>query len=88
MSSHTLTVSGSLITVTKNGSVITTPYSLQNGDVITIDCATTGVNINGVEYLNRAEAYNISISNQDIAVTEISRGPQLNPCIVNITYTA
>lgn len=89
MSSHTLTISGAeyAVTATKNGVTLETPYTLQNGDVIRISCASKGVNINGVEYLNQEEEYNISISNQDIVVTQIA-GIQKFDCVVNITYTA
>lgn len=89
MSSHTLTISGAenQVYATKSGVTLETPYTLQNGDVIRISCASKGVNINGVEYLNQEEEHNISISNQDIVVTQID-GIQKFDCIVNITYTA
>ena len=69
-----------------NDTSVSLPQNIKNGDIIKIISATKGVTINGTQYLDREETYNISISNQDIVV-ELVEGIQKHKCEVIINYT-
>ena len=85
---HTLTTTtpSDYLSFYINDTSVSLPQNIKNGDIIKIDSATKGVTINGTQYLNREETYNISISNQDIVV-ELIEGVQKNQCVVIINYT-
>lgn len=85
---HTLTTTtpSDYLSFYINDTSVSLPQNIKNGDIIKIDSATKGVTINGTQYLNREETYNISISNQDIVV-ELIEGVQKHQCVVIINYT-
>ena len=85
---HTLTTTtpSDYLSFYINDTSVSLPQNIKNGDIIKIDSATKGVTINGTQYLNREEPYNINISNQDIVV-ELIEGAQKNQCVVIINYT-
>ena len=71
---HTLTFSESDfsdvgITVLVNGTSVSSPYILKNGDYITLDSAAT-IAINGTSYQNNAA---LNLSDTDIAITRGSK---------------
>lgn len=84
---HTLTTTtpSDYLSFYINDTSVSLPQNIKNGDVIKIDSATKGVTINGTQYLNREETYNINISNQDIVV-ELIEGSQKHQCVVIINY--
>ena len=73
---HTLTWNASDfrlgITVKVNGADVTSPYTLANGEKITLNSAHT-IAVNGTSY---TEVTNLDLSNVDIAVT-LGSGPNL-----------
>lgn len=85
---HTLTTTtpSDYLSFYINDMSVSLPQNIKNGDIIKIDSATKGVTINGTQYLDREETYNISISNQDIVV-ELIEGAQKHQCVVIINYT-
>lgn len=85
---HTLTTTtpSDYLSFYINDTSVSLPQNIKNGDIIRIDSATKGVTINGTQYLDREETYNISISNQDIVV-ELIEGIQKYTCNVIINYT-
>nr|DAO33247.1 MAG TPA: hypothetical protein [Caudoviricetes sp.] len=85
---HTLTTTtpSDYLSFYINDTSVSLPQNIKNGDIIRIDSATKGVTINGTQYLDREETYNISISNQDIVV-ELIEGVQKHQCVVIINYT-
>lgn len=85
---HTLTTTtpSDYLSFYINDMSVSLPQNIKNGDIIKINSATKGVTINGTQYLNREETYNISISNQDIVV-ELIEGVQKHQCVVIINYT-
>lgn len=85
---HTLTTTtpSDYLSFYINDTSVSLPQNIKNGDIIRINSATKGVTINGTQYLDREETYNISISNQDIVV-ELIEGIQKYSCNVIINYT-
>lgn len=85
---HTLTTTtpSDYLSFYINDTSVSLPQNIKNGDIIKIDSATKGVTINGTQYLDSEETYNISISNQDIVV-ELIEGVQKHQCVVIINYT-
>ena len=69
-----------------NDTSVSLPQNIKNRDIIRNNSATKGVTINGTQYLDREETYNINISNQDIVV-ELIEGIQKYSCNVIINYT-
>lgn len=91
VSSHTLTIDdqysyGDKVTV--NDNIITSPYTLQNGDVIKVPTQTQGITINGTSYSTRSENV-LSISNENITVTRTGAEKVIDPVpYITINYTA
>lgn len=85
---HTLTTTtpSDYLSFYINDTSVSLPQNIKNGDIIRINSATKGVTINGTQYLDREETYNINISNQDIVV-ELIEGIQKYDCNVIINYT-
>lgn len=85
---HTLTTTtpSDYLSFYINNTSVSLPQNIKNGDIIRIDSAIKGVTINGTQYLDREETYNINISNQDIVV-ELIEGVQIHQCVVIINYT-
>ena len=94
---HTLTFSG-LDSLTVNGSTVTSPYTLQNGDVI-VATSPVGDKWNGYAIICNGELYktdgtppSISITNEDIALsctTYAYTDPVLPEAyVLTINYTA
>ena len=81
MSSHTLTFE--IADATVNGNDVTSPYTLQNGDVIKLVYAAGTITVNGVTY---SETQDISLNNTDIVVTAKRQSPLSTT--VTINYTA
>lgn len=86
---HTLTFSESDfsdvgITVLVNGTSVSSPYILKNGDYITLDSAAT-IAVNGTSYQNNAA---LSLSDTDIAVTRgIKPNRYVTSPAITINYT-
>lgn len=87
---HTLTINDQYTgywAVTVNGSNVTSPYTLQNGDIIKVPTLTQGITINGTSYDFASENV-LNISNEDITVVRTG-AEKVNdpvPCIT-INYT-
>lgn len=74
--------------VTVNDNIITSPYTLQNGDVIKVPTLTQGITINGTSYSTRSENV-LSISNEDITVIRTGAEKTIDPVpYITINYTA
>lgn len=91
VSNHTLTIEDQYSyadKVTVNDNIITSPYTLQNGDVIKVPTLTQGITINGTSYSTRSENV-LSISNEDITVTRTGAEKVFDPVpYITINYTA
>lgn len=68
---HTLTIEDQYsygYAITVNGNNITSPYTLQSGDVIKVPTATRTTTINGTSYSTGDESI-LFITNEDIVIT-------------------
>ena len=87
---HTLTINDQFTgywAVTVNDNNVTSPYTLQNGDIIKVPTLTQGITINGTSYSTRSENV-LSISNEDITVTRIGPEKTIDPVpYITINYT-
>lgn len=80
---HTLTFD-SVVEAKVNGTIVTSPYTLQNGDTIVLIDDTTYLIVNGVSYTTSGQT--ISLSDTDIVVERGSRLP--GGFSLTINYTA
>ena len=94
MSSHTLTISDAYTYDSKidvNGNDVTSPYTLQNGDVINVPTITEGIVINGTSYSTGYEG-SLNIKSEDIAITRTGPERTIDPdrpmTYITIHYTA
>ena len=91
MSSHTLTINDQYTgywAVTVNGNDVTSPYTLQNGDIIKVPTLTQGITINGTSYDMRSENV-LNISGEDIMVVRTGPEKTFDPVpYITINYTA
>ena len=83
MSSHTLTFSGSGVTVKVDGTAVTSPYTLTKNAVITVYSSNDYVIINGSNYTSDET---ITLSNTDIVCRSSLSAP--GSVTVTINYTA
>ena len=85
MSSYTLTF-GSNVTVTVNGTNVTSPYTLASNATIVVTRAsgTHTVNINATEYYG--DITSVALSDTDITITE-GEGKSTNAISITINYT-
>lgn len=87
---HTLTINDQYTgycAVTVNGSNVTSPYTLQNGDIIKVPTLTRGITINGTSYDMRSENV-LNISNEDITVIRTGPEKTVDPVpYITINYT-
>lgn len=87
---HTLTIEekfsyGDNITV--NGNAITSPYTLQNGDVIKVPTTNSTTTINGTSYSISDESV-LNINNQDIVISRTGPEKVISPVpYITINYT-
>lgn len=87
---HTLTIEeqfsyGDNITV--NGNSVTSPYTLQNGDVIKVPTTNSTTTINGTSYSIRDESV-LNINNQDIVISRTGPEKVISPSpYITINYT-
>ncbi len=87
---HTLTIEeqfsyGDNITV--NGNAVTSPYTLQNGDVIKVPTTNSTTAINGTSYSIRDESV-LNINNQDIVISRTGPEKVISPSpYITINYT-
>ena len=87
---HTLTIEeqfsyGDNITV--NGNSVTSPYTLQNGDVIKVPTTNSTTTINGTSYSIRDESV-LNINNQDIVISRTGPEKVVSPVpYITINYT-
>lgn len=82
---HTLTFDNSVYCKV-NGVMKDSPYTLSNGDVITVTPNYTDFAINGTTY-DSSIANTIAISNNDIIITRVSKTPILSAADSTINYT-
>ncbi len=91
VSSHTLTIddqSTSYWAVTVNDNNVTSPYTLQNGDIIKVPTLTQGITINGTSY-NFADESVLNINGEDITVVRTGAEKTTDPVpYITINYTA
>ena len=91
VSSHTLTFTKSSDgTLTVNGNNVTSPYTLQNGDVIKVGgYFQSSVTINGTTYTPSYEGVVVNIENQDITISMVGSDPTVDTdYLITINYTA
>lgn len=86
---HTLTITDQYsyaIAITVNGNAVTSPYTLQNGDVIKVPTLTK-TTINGVSYSTFDES-TLNISGEDITITRTGAEKTTSPVpYITINYT-
>lgn len=91
VSSHTLTINDqytSYWAVTVNDNNVTSPYTLQNGDVIKVPTLTQGITINGTSY-NLGDESVLNINGEDITVVRTGAEKTIDPVpYITINYTA
>ena len=90
VSSHTLTFTKSSDgTLTVNGNNVTSPYTLQNGDVIKVGgYFQSSVTINGTTYTPSYEGVVVNIENQDITISMVGSDPTVDTdYLITINYT-
>ena len=74
--------------VTVNDNVVTSPYTLQNGDVIKVPTLTQGITINGTSY-NLGDENVLNINGEDITVVRTGAEKTIDPVpYITINYTA
>lgn len=87
---HTLTINDQYTgywAVTVNGNDATSPYTLQNGDIIKVPTLTQGITINGTSYDMRSENV-LNISDEDITVIRTGAEKTVDPVpYITINYT-
>ena len=87
---HVLTINDqytSYWAVTVNDNNATSPYTLQNGDIIKVPTLTQGITINGTSYSTRSENV-LNISNEDITVVRTGAEKTIDPVpYITINYT-
>lgn len=91
VSSHTLTFTKSSDgTLTVNGNNVTSPYTLQSGDVIKVGgYFQSSVTVNGTVYTPSYEGVVINIENQDIIISMVGNDPMVDTdYLITINYTA
>ena len=88
VSSHTLTISDAYTYDSKidvNGNDVTSPYTLQNGDIINVPTVTESIVINGTSYATGYEG-SLNINGEDIAITRTGPERTIDPDIRPATY--
>ena len=66
-------------TLTVNGNNVTSPYTLQNGDVIKVGgYFQSSVTINGIVYTPSYEGVVVNIENQDITISMVGNDPTVD----------
>lgn len=94
MSSHTLTCTDDAITITVNGNTVTSPYTLQNGDVIVLKRPSSPwynaiITAGSETYDTDTNSGPFNISNSDILVARGTTQPSPSLSVgVTINYTA
>ena len=87
---HTLTINDQYTgyyDVTVNDNNVTSPYTLQNGDIIKVPTLTQSITINGTSYDMRSENV-LNISNENITVIRTGAEKTVHPVpYITINYT-
>lgn len=81
---HTLTFNNYIRQCRVNGATVTSPYTLNNGDVIEVSTGQDGFNVNGSKYTDGSE---LDLSDIDIVISHLGTHPGAYDIYMTINYS-